>query len=195
VLNENAAIRAISTKVPSGQKPLRVGDKGHRTNKICKNYGCPHPKGNLSDECCIKFPEIKAKFRSKKQDSDGDKSVKATSSTPSKSHAWLVKSVACEVNSALKKWNGDKSVVQSTIVKKISTTHLNPKKVKNKSGTIVIHTFNMDSTCTSTIMNNSSGLVSVNMSFNMVQKIRIYKYPKHSTTRLWLPIAQWKAQP
>jgi len=36
VLNEDAAIRAISTKVPSGQRDLRVGDKGRRTNKICK---------------------------------------------------------------------------------------------------------------------------------------------------------------
>ena len=34
VLNEDAAIRAISTKVPSGRQALRVGNKGRRTKKI-----------------------------------------------------------------------------------------------------------------------------------------------------------------
>jgi len=70
VLNEDAAIRAISTKVPSGQQAIRVGNKGRRTNKICKNYGFPHPKGHLSEECWFKFPELNAKFQSKKRESD-----------------------------------------------------------------------------------------------------------------------------
>ena len=166
ILNEDAAIRAISTKAPSGQQALRVGDKGRRNTKVCKNYGCPHPKGHLSEECWFKFPELKTKFQTKKRDSDGDESAKATSSTGSKAHAWCVKSVACEVNSASKSVSGDKSVVRSNIVKKTSTDYLNPKNTKTKAGTLVTQTFNMDSACTSTIMNNSSGLVSVNMSDN-----------------------------
>ena len=151
MLNEDAALRAISTKLPSGQQSLHVGDKGHRINKICKNYGFPHTKGHLSEEFWFKFSEIKAKFQPKKRDSDGDKSVKAISSTASNSYAWCVKSVAYEINSAFKSVSRDKSVVENSIVKKISTTHLYPKKAKNKFGTI---------------MNNSSGLVSVNMSDN-----------------------------
>ena len=58
VLNEDAALRAISTKLPSGQQSLRVGDKGRRINKICKNYGCPHTKGHLYEEFWFKFPEL-----------------------------------------------------------------------------------------------------------------------------------------
>ena len=36
VLNEDAAIRAISTKAPSGQQALRVGDKGRRNSKSAR---------------------------------------------------------------------------------------------------------------------------------------------------------------
>jgi hypothetical protein len=150
VLNEDAAIRAASTKSLPGHHVLRVGDKDRRS-KTCKNYGCPKPKGHLSEECWFKYPELKVKFDSKRREGrkDGGESAKATVDIPSQ--AWSVKSVGSNVNS---------TPPTANIVCRAS------KATNSKVDTLITQTFNMDSACTSTIMNNSSGLVSINLSDN-----------------------------
>jgi hypothetical protein len=163
VLNEDAAMRAVSSKVAPGQQALRVGNKDRRISKTCKNYGCPKPKGHLSEECWFKYPELKAKFDAKKRDGrkdyDGAESAKATANVPSQ--AWCVKSVACEVN-----LKSDKSVAHQNLVKKATSSCHKPKSTITGVEKLVTQTFNMDSACTSTIMNNASGLVSVNLHDN-----------------------------
>ena len=77
VLNEDADMRALSTsaKVPIGQQALRV-----------------------------KYPELKAKFESRKidarKDLNGTDCAKAAASVSC--HAWCVKSVTCEINTGSK---------------------------------------------------------------------------------------------
>jgi len=71
------------------------GDKGRWNNKICKSYGC------LIWRMLVHVSRTVTKFNPRSEIQTVTRARKLHPA--SKAHAWCVKSVACEVNSALKR--------------------------------------------------------------------------------------------
>ena len=99
--------------------------------KVCTVPGCPKPNGHTSEQCWITHPELKRSF-SKRRDAKSTKEVtKAESESTVERHAWTVK--------------------RSGQVYSVSS---------EESQDYIVKPFNMDSACSTTIVNSPEGISS-----------------------------------
>jgi hypothetical protein len=146
VLAEDAAMAATASyaKVTRGAA-LAVGEKR------CTVPGCRKPNGHTSDQCWITHPELKKAF-AKKRDQDRAKSAKESN----------VKANVNEDTNDQFAW----SVKGSDQVCNVYPS--------GRNSNFIIRPFNMDSGCTTTIVNSKEGIVDFDPSakrmFNLADK-------------------------
>ena len=147
VISEDAAIRQQHKPSSISASALQVAD---HIRKRCTNHGCPHPTGHLSSECWFKFPDLKAKFSSKRRQS---RETSQHSSAKSANQSDLVTSYV---------WTVKDSAHQAY--------YTTPDCVSKG----ITRAFNMDSGCTSTIVNSLDGLVNIapdeSLSFSLADR-------------------------
>ena len=151
VISEDMAIRQQYKPSMNSASALQVAE---RVRKSCGNPGCPHPRGHASKDCWFKFPELKVNANRK--------SHRDTITTPANPNNPSVKSASSSDHTNSYAWTVKDSRHQAFTV--------SPNN--NLKG--ITRTFNMDSGCTSTIVNSSDGLINVNsnesLSFSLADR-------------------------
>ena len=137
ILREESALLASLVASPSASAGSVLSVGGAPT-KMCTVAGCPRPKGHTASECWIAFPHLKAAHKKKLEASKSAKESKLQTAAVTKASS--------------EEWS---SAFTVKACNQVSTMLLPPKY---QSSELVVRPFNMDSGCSTTIVNSTDGL-------------------------------------